>query len=99
MSAGSPNRLNHGALTTRPQRPRTTVADPAALVAENLLLGHPAPTDPNQVWVDDITYLPLVGGCWCYLATWRDACSRRVVGWHLDGQMPTERVRTALEQA
>jgi hypothetical protein len=25
------------ALTTRPQRPRTTVADPAALVAENLL--------------------------------------------------------------
>ena len=39
------------------------------------------------------------GRCWCYLATWRDACSRRVVGWHLAAQMPTELVLTALEQA
>ncbi len=87
------------ALSTRPQRPRTTVADPAAVVAENRLLGQPAPTAPNQVWVGDITYLPLVGGRWCYLATWRDACSRRVVGWHLAAQMPTELVLVALEQA
>ena len=87
------------ALSTRPHRPRTTVADPAAVVAENLLLGQPAPTAPNQVWVGDITYLPLLGGRWCYLATWRDTCSRRVVGWHLDQQMPTELVLTALEQA
>lgn len=35
------------ALSTRPQRPRTTVTDPAAVVAENLLLGQPAPTAPN----------------------------------------------------
>ena len=91
----------HGlrALSTRPHRPRTTVADPAAIVAENRLLGQPAPTAPDQVWVGDITYLPLVGGRWCYLATWRDACSRRVVGWHLAAQMPTELVLLALEQA
>ncbi len=87
------------ALSTRPHRPRTTVADPAAVVAENRLLGQPVPTAPNQVWVGDITYLPLLGGRWCYLATWRDACSRRVVGWHLAAQMPTELVLTALEQA
>ena len=87
------------ALSTRPHRPRTTVADPAAVVAENLLLGQPAPTAPNQVWVGDITYLPLAGGRWCYLATWRDTCSRRVVGWYLDQLMPTELVLTALEQA
>lgn len=85
------------ALSTRSQRPRTTQADPAAVVAENRLLGQPALTCPNQVWVGHITYLPLVGGHWCYLATWRDACSRRVVGWHLATQMPTEVVRTALE--
>ena len=91
----------HGlrALSTRPQRPRTTVADPAAVVAENRLLGQPAPTAPDRVWVGDITYLPLLGGRWCYLATWRDTCSRRVVGWHLAAQMPTELVLTALEQA
>ena len=87
------------ALSTRPQRPRTTVADPAAIVAENRLLGQPTPTAPDRVWVGDITYLPLLGGRWCYLATWRDTCSRRVVGWHLAAQMPTELVLTALEQA
>jgi len=87
------------ALSTRPHRPRTTVADPAAVVAENRLLGQPAPTAPDQVWVGDITYLPLVGGRWCYLATWRATYSRRVVGWHLAAQMPTELVLEALEQA
>ena len=87
------------ALSTRPLQPRTTVPDPAAVVAENRLLGQPAPTAPTQVWVGDITYLPLVGGRWCYLATWRDACSRRVVGWHLAAQMPTELVLHALEKA
>ena len=41
----------HGlrALSTRPQRPRTTIADPAAVVAENRLLGQPMPTAPDQV--------------------------------------------------
>ena len=50
---------------------------PATVVAENQLLGQPAPTASNQVWGGDITYLPLVGGRWCYLATWRDVCSGR----------------------
>jgi transposase InsO family protein len=76
------------ALSTQPQSPRTTVAAPATVVAENMLLGQPVPTAPNQVWVGDITYLPLVGGRRCYLATWRDTCSRRVVGWHLASRCP-----------
>ena len=95
----APDCAGTGCGPCRPHRPRTTVADPAAVVAENRLLGQPAPTAPNQVWVGDITYLPLVGGRWCYLATWRDACSRRVVGWHLAAYMPTELVLHALEQA
>ena len=86
-------------MSTRPHRPRTTVADPAAVVAENQLLNQPAATAPDQVWVGDITYLPLIGGRWCYLATWRDACLRRVVEWHLAAQMHTELVLLALEQA
>ena len=71
------------ALSTRPHRPRTTVAGPAAVVAENRLLGQPTPTAPDRVWVGGSAYLPLVGGRWCYLTTWRDACSRRVVGGYL----------------
>ena len=76
-------------LSTGPVRPRTTVADPAAVVTKSRLLGQPAPTAPKQVWVGDITYLPLVGGRWCYLAAWRDACSRQVVGWQLAAQIGT----------
>ncbi|MGI4735236.1 MAG: DDE-type integrase/transposase/recombinase [Janthinobacterium lividum] len=62
-------------------------ATPAALVAENLLLGHSTSTCPNQVWVDDSTYLPLVRKHWCYLVTWRDTYSRRVVDWYLTTQI------------
>lgn len=87
------------ALSTRPPRPRTAAAGPAAVVAENRLLGQPTPTAPNQAWAGDITCLPLLGGRWRYLATWRDACSRRVAGWHLAARMPTELVLHALEQA
>jgi hypothetical protein len=91
----------HGlrALSTRPQRPRTSPADPALVVAENLLLTQPAPPCPTRVWVGASTYQPLVGGRWCYRATWRDACSRWVVGWHLAARRPTELVLTALQQA
>ena len=37
---------------------RTTDSDPAVRAAPNRLLGQPAPTAPNRVWVGDITYLP-----------------------------------------
>ena len=42
------------AFSTRPQRPRTTQADPPVVVAENLRLGRPAPrtlTRPRQAIV------------------------------------------------
>ena len=66
------------ALCTRP--PRTTQADPQAIAAANKLATWPAATVPNQIWVGDITYLALATGPWAYLACWRDAFSRRVVG-------------------
>lgn len=45
-----PRRRGLRALSTRPQRSRTTVADPAAAVAENRLLCQPAPTAPTWFW-------------------------------------------------
>lgn len=44
-------------------------------------------------------YLPLAGGRWCSLVTWRDACPRRVVGEYLVAQMPTGPVLLILEYA
>ncbi|MGI4734115.1 MAG: hypothetical protein ACRYG7_02960 [Janthinobacterium lividum] len=64
--------------STRP--PRTTQADPQAIAAANKLATWPAATAPNQIWVGDIAYLALATGHWAYLACWRDAFSRRVVG-------------------
>ena len=37
--------------------PRTTDSTPAVRAAPNRLLGQPAPTAPNRVWVGDIIYL------------------------------------------
>ena len=79
--------------------PRTTDSDPAVRAALNRLLGQPAPTAPNRVWVGDITYLPRQGGGWLYLAVWLDRCSRKVVGWDVRETMPEDLVSEALRRA
>ena len=73
--------------TARP--PRTTQADPQAIAAANKLTIWPAATAPNQIWVGDSTYLALATGRWAYLACWRDAFSRRVVGWQVSESLHT----------
>ena len=79
--------------------PRTTNSAPNVRAAPNLLLGPPAPTAPNQVWVGDITYLPKQGGGWLYLATWLDRYSRKIVGWDVRESMPEALVSEALRRA
>ncbi|MDR0894172.1 MAG: DDE-type integrase/transposase/recombinase, partial [Prevotellaceae bacterium] len=41
------------------------------------------PTAANQLWVSDITYIPLADGDVCYLHLITDAYSHKIVGWAL----------------
>ncbi len=81
------------------KRVRTTIADPAATPAPNVVARDFTATEPNRLWVGDITYLPTSEG-WLYLATVLDAFSRRIVGWavadHLRTSLPLEALTRAL---
>lgn len=70
-------------------QPKTTDSRHRLGYSPNLLLEEEEPTLINRLWVGDITYVPLVGKCFCYLAMLMDRYSRRVVGWQL-GQDMTE---------
>ena len=61
-------------------------------------ISHHAPQWPVRLW-QGITYLPLACGGWAYLAAWRDACSRAVVGWNAGETMTTDLVLDALRRA
>jgi transposase InsO family protein len=74
----------------------TTVADPDAEAAKDLIGRHFAPCDElDRRYVGDITYISTWEG-WAYLATVIDLASRRVVGWALADHMRTELVEDAL---
>ncbi len=48
--------------------PKTTESRHGLGYSPNLLLDAPDPTRVDELWVADITYLPLRGGGFCYLA-------------------------------
>jgi putative transposase len=79
--------------------PRTTQSRHPYAISPNLLLDREPPKKPGQVWVGDITYVPLSGGRWAYLAVWVDLYSRKVVGWQLEAHMREELVVGALTKA
>ena len=78
---------------------KTTVADPAAERAKDLIRRHFGPsTELDRRYVGDITYIMTWEG-WAYLATVIDLASRRVVGWALADHMRSELVEDALKMA
>jgi len=79
--------------------PRTTDSRHGQRMSPNLLLERELKVNrPRQVIVGDITYLPLQGGGWAYLATWLDLYSRKIVGWRVAETMTADLVVEALAQ-
>jgi transposase InsO family protein len=87
------------AIQPRSFKPRTTDSRHSLGYSPNLLIGAPSPNAVNQLWVGDITYVPLVGGDFLYLAMLMDRYSRRVVGWNLQDHMQESLVLAALRAA
>jgi transposase InsO family protein len=78
---------------------RTTVPAPSYQKVPDLIRRDFTAPAPNQRYVGDITYLPVGGGEFLYLATVIDLCSRRLAGWSIADHMRTELVIDALEAA
>jgi putative transposase len=80
-------------------KPRTTDSRHRLGYSPNLLLDAPLPNAINRLWVGDITYVPLAGGEFLYLAMLMDRFSRRIVGWDLQDHMREPLVLAALRAA
>lgn len=64
----------------------------------NLLLERGIPTQKNQIWVGDVTYIR-VNGSWTYLAVVMDLCTRKILGWAYGSHRKFDLVKEALSMA
>lgn len=80
-------------------QPRTTDSRHSLGFSPNLLLECPPPDGINQVWVGDISYVPLRAGNFLYLAMLMDLYSRRIVAWELRDHMRESLALAALREA
>jgi transposase InsO family protein len=78
---------------------RTTIPEPSATPVPDLLRRDFTAQAPNTKYVGDITYLPIGGGQFLYLATVLDLYSKRLAGWSIAEHMRTELVTDALRAA
>ena len=76
----------------------TTVADPDALRAPDLVKRNFSAERPDALWVTDLTYVPTRTGM-AYVCFIVDAFSRRIIGWRVAAHMRTDMVLDALEMA
>jgi transposase InsO family protein len=84
--------------SSRKRRVCTTDSDHDQPVAPNLLLGRASPSQPNEVWVADITYVPTAEG-WLFLAAVMDLYSRQIIGWSVWNSLEAGGALQALKRA
>ena len=87
------------AIQPKSYRPRTTNSRHRLGYSPNLLRDCGAPQRINEVWVGDITYIPLGGGRFGYLSVLMDLHSRRIVGWEYQETMTEALVLACLRKA
>jgi putative transposase len=78
--------------------PCTTDSQHDEPIAPNRLAERAAPDGPNQVWLQDITYVPTAQG-WLFLALVMDLWSRKIVGWAMADHLRSELAVGALQMA
>ncbi|MFJ7063624.1 IS3 family transposase [Streptomyces microflavus] len=82
----------------RGRRRRTTVPEPSAPRPPDLVDRDFTASQPDQLWVADMTYVRTWSG-WAYVAFVLDVYSRMIVGWQVANHMRTELPLDALEMA
>ena len=95
----------HGLNINRRQRaPRTTDSRHTLPTYPNLVK-NVIPNRPNQIWVSDITYIPIedptarLGYRFCFLTLIMDAYSKRILGHHVGPTLEAEYSIKALKMA
>lgn len=92
--------LKDSAMLIKPKRrkTRTTFSEHGFSRYPNLIKVIPIEA-PEQVWVSDITFVPVTGGGFVYLFLITDAYSRKIMGWHIAVTMEAKNAVIALEMA
>lgn len=83
---------------SRAGKKRTTIADPKAPPAPDLVERNFSAERPNALWLADITYVPTLEG-WLFLGVVMDMYSRKIVGWSMRDDLKADLVVDALAMA
>lgn len=86
------------AKTVKRFRAATTDSNHTLAVAANVVNRHFTPSQKNEVWTADITYVA-TGEGWLYLAAVEDLHTRQIVGWSMSERIDSRLVVDALAMA
>jgi putative transposase len=91
-------RLGIEGVSRRGKKRRTTIPDPKAPPAPDLVERKFEAERPNALWLADLTYVPTSEG-YLFLGLVMDMFSRRIVGWSMRDDLKAELVVDALAMA